>query len=216
MAQNNDALARNKKVMAPPATRPPLKTVIADGEFVDGSRGEWQPLYDRRVFADGDTINEVTFFQQGHRGGRSWEDTNVPTAGQLPGGVTYSVRGAAVKLFPLEPADWNESDLVDFTQGLFTLYRGETVLLRLPLHAVAGGYGGFSGPSSGALPVLANLGTFSTNDYWKVPNRHFGMPLIAEGAFHVSLSWSAGWDIAEDWKVYVYLIGMRVIPADEG
>lgn len=209
-------LRKNTPVIAPPATRPPLQRNIADGDFIDGSRGEWQSLYDRTVLVDASVYTEVNFFQQGHLAGRSWEDTNVPTPGKLPGGVTFSVRGVAVKFFPLTSADWNEVDLTLFAQGLFTLYRGETVLLRQPLHVVTGGYGGFSGPSSGALPVLANIGNYSVGDHWKVPSPAFAMGLIAEGAFHATLSWSgAGITMAEDWKVYVHLIGARVLPVDE-
>lgn len=208
-------LSKNKRVMNPRVGGGNFAPVLADGTRSKDAKGEWQPLFDRSIIVDATAYSEINFFQQGHRNGRGWEDTNVTQPGQLPGRTTFSVRGVAVKITPIADTDWNMADLLAFNYGLFTLYRGDSALLRLPMGAVTGGYGGFTGPSSGALPVSANLGNPSTNDYWRVPHVDYAMPLIAEGSFHVSLTWAAAWTAAEDWKVYVYLIGDRVLPLDQ-
>lgn len=192
-------------VIAPTASRLPVKRLPSGGEIIDAAKGQFQPLYDNVFLAGGSGTNgePLIFFTRGFGGGRGWEDTNVQTPGKLPGGVTFECNGFVVHL----DSD-NEADFRAYQRGLFTLYIGDSVYQRLPLHCLGGLGGTSNGPA--ATPMLNN-GSFSTNDYYRLP-KGFELPILSEQDFRVEITYRASQqppNVASEngLRLWVFLIG---------
>ena len=201
-------------VQAPNMRRVPTAPSTAGGEVVSGLKGLKQPLYDSNSadFAAAATPIRAQFFALGQTGGRSWEDTNVPTAGKLPGGQTFSVRGLAIKLSPNNTGTPNSLDFFNLSRGLCTLSIGDRQVFREYVRNL-GGFGGFSGVGQGAnvVPFL-NTSSSAVRDHWVFDHPKYSLPINAEQSFRVTLSWRGGLPTAltTNWIVEVHLLGILV------
>lgn len=178
------------QVLRPMLAKLPVKQIDAGGSLLMLDASYWQPLYDVKTTGTA-SMNELTFFDQGHRNGRSWESTNVPTPGKTPGGVVFAVHGYAVKISAAATTVVSAADFLQFQLGLFTFQVGDSVRFRMPLQTL-GGLGGVGGLNAAAATYFVN-GSSSTNDYWRNPSADFDEPITAEQSFKVTLSWASAY-----------------------
>lgn len=218
-------MAIQQPVQAPTAARMETKAVASGGAILDQAGGKWQPLYDNTVLTTGQGVagpgagNGLQFFIEGFNAGRSWEDTNVQTQGQMAGGVVGVIHGIAVK-FEQQGANSAvvQTDFNNYRGGLFTFYVNEKAWFRLPVFNLGGLGGVFA-----ASPAIAefNNGNFSTNDYWHFPQRggkDYTIPILSEMAFRCEITYRATPPVVAGTflRTWVYLIGDMTGLLDRG
>ncbi len=203
-----------------PTVHVPVANVNSGGSTPNLWGGSWEPLYDWATFSGGVQVaSAYEFFADGHDTNRGYAQTNVPEPRSLPGYETFSVYGIGLSVLS------NEEDVIrHFQRSLVELCTGDTVVWRNPQISV-GSVGGVSGVGVAGSPILnAGAGVpfmwpvIPVLDSNGVPTNQltdFRVPLLAEQAFEVRVTFQTLFTPTEDTEVCAFLIGQRIKPVDQ-
>lgn len=178
----------------------------------------WQPLYDYQTYAAGGQTS-LNFFQNpvGQQG-KTLEDTNMLSAGQLPAPQLFIVEAISIDFFPGNPVNMeavdadakNWSDVYTFMKSGWLDFGvgNKSRLQQAPLGAFPPPYR--LGGSSAVTGAAAAANTITGMDYASMAGQPFGIipvTLPANQNFTVSLNWAAAVPINTNARVGVKLHG---------
>ena len=178
----------------------------------------WQPLYDFQTYAQAGQTS-LNFFQTPiGQGGKTLEDTNMESAGQLPAPQKFVVEAISVEFFPGNPVNmsvvdtstlnWDDvytfmkSGYLDFVVG------SKSRLQQTPLGSFPPSYRLGGGAAVTGAASVAN--TIDGVDYASMAGQMFSIipvTLPANQNFKVSLNWAAAVPINVAARVGVKLHG---------
>jgi len=178
----------------------------------------WQPIYDFQSYAlAGQT--SLSFFQQPiGQNGKTLEDTNMESAGQLPSPQSFIVEAISVEFYPGNPVlmgavddtadNWQDtydvmkSGWLDFMVGSKSRLQQAPIGAFPPAHRLGG--------SSAVTGAAAAANTITGVDYASFAGQMFSIVPVALPAnqnFKVTLNWSAALPINVAARIGVKLHG---------
>lgn len=175
-------------------------TVPNAGEWID-----WV-LYDTQVYVDATTVTLANFFGNTRA---SIVDSNMETAGQMPGQKMFLLRGIGVEILPPLNTSATTAPMIDVIAlthlGALRLNIGSKSYAEWPLFLLSAG-GGMHG-----LPYTAGATvTYGTNGIAD-PRACYGLarPLLLTSSlnFNCQIEWAAAVNITANVRVRVLLKG---------
>ncbi len=178
----------------------------------------WQPLYDFQTYAlAGQT--SLNFFQLPvGQGGKTLEDTNMESAGQLPSPQKFIVEAISIEFYPGNPVDmgavdgtpanWQDtydvmkSGWLDFVVGSKSRLQQAPIGAFPPAHRLGGG--------AAVTGATAVANTISGVDYASFAGQMFNIVPVAlpeNQNFKVTLNWAAALPITVAARIGVKLHG---------
>jgi len=169
-----------------------------------------QPLYDTYLFPAGAAPARVPFFMvpfgtagSGIATAKTWTDTNMQSAGQLPAGYNFRCKGVVLSAAP----DITLADAILLTKGaLLTIWVGESPRFRIPAVRLSQG-GGLYTPTAAALHV--GLGHPGSGNFYKLDEP---IDIEQQSTFHVDLDYDAAITMGAATRVQVHLEGFLWTP----
>lgn len=177
----------------------------------------WQPLYDYQTYAQAGQTS-LSFFQAPiGQGGKTLEDTNMESAGQLPAPQKFIVESISIDFFPGNDVgrdgnaglaeNWDDVYSVMKSGWLDFIVGSKSRLQQAPLGAFPpayrlGGAAAETGESAATTTSVIDYASFAGREFSIIP-----VTLPANQNFKVTLNWAAALPISVAARIGVKLNG---------